>query len=237
VHEDCVAGMRKSVQLCRDLGHELVEAAPAIDGADFAKAFMTMVCAETRAQIEESRLVTGRRAKASDLETETWILGLLGKGTNAASLVEAQHRMHRAVREIGRFFEDYDVLLTPTVSQPPLEIGSLQQRGMQAAVSKVLARINSPWLVKLFANIDALAEEAFDFVSFTPPFNATGQPAMSVPLHHTAEGVPIGMHFVGRFGDEKTLFRLAAQLEEARPWADRIPAVSTPVAEGGNRRE
>ena len=225
VHGDCIVGVEETVRLCRNLGHDVIEAAPAIDGMDFARAFMTMVCAETRAQIEGSREITGRSAKAGDVETETWILGLLGKGTSAAALIEAQHRMHRAAREIGRFFENHDVLLTPTLSQPPLKIGSLQQRGIQRVVSKMLTRINSPSLVKLFANIDALADEAFDFVSFTPPFNATGQPAMSIPLHQTSEGIPIGMHFVGRFGDESTLFRLAGQLEEARPWADRSPAL------------
>jgi amidase len=71
-----------------------------------------------------------------------------------------------------------------------------------------------------------MAARTFDFVPYTPVFNVTGQPAMSVPLHWNVQGLPIGMHFAGRFGDEATLFRLAGQLERARPWADRTPPVA-----------
>ena len=130
-----------------------------------------------------------------------------------------------AVRQIGRFFEDYDILLTPTLSQPPRPIDELALRGGQAKIAGLLALINWPPLASLLSGIDAIARDSFSFVSFTPPFNATGQPAMSVPLHWNEAGLPIGMQFVGRHASEATLFRLAAQLEEARPWADRCPKV------------
>lgn len=90
---------------------------------------------------------------------------------------------------------------------------------------KVLGPLNAGKLLRTFADIDAQAAETFAFIPFTPVFNGTGQPAMSMPLVWNDEGLPIGAHFVGRYGDEATLVRLAAQLEAARPWADRPPPV------------
>ena len=107
-------------------------------------------------------------------------------------------------RQIARFFVDHDVWLTPTLAKPPLPLGSFDPQPGNPLYG--LQRIAA-------------------FVPFTPLCNVTGQPAMSVPLFWNAQGLPIGTHFVGRFGGEATLFRLAAQLEMARPWAARRPKV------------
>ena len=117
------------------------------------------------------------------------------------------------------------MLLTPTVAMPPPRAGALQPQGADLAAMKILGRLNAGRLPRTFANIDELAEDTFAFVPCLPPFNATGQPAMSVPLCWNDECLPIGMQFVGRFGDEAALFRLAAQLEQARPWRGRVPPV------------
>ena len=85
------------------------------------------------------------------------------------------------------------------------------------------SRLNAAWLMKVFRVINALADKTFDFMPYTPVFNVTGQPAMSVPLYWNESNLPIGMHFVGRFGDEATLFRLAGQLERAQPWFNHTP--------------
>jgi Asp-tRNA(Asn)/Glu-tRNA(Gln) amidotransferase A subunit family amidase len=100
-----------------------------------------------------------------------------------------------------KFLMKYDVLLTPTLGRPPVKIGELDQTW---PVDKLI-----PWLNA--------------YVPFTPLANATGQPAMSVPLYWNADGLPIGSHFFGRHTDEVTLLRLAAQLEQARPWTKRRP--------------
>lgn len=97
--------------------------------------------------------------------------------------------------------------------------------GVQAFALKLLGSLNAGALLNKLAGVEALAEEVFAFIPFTPVFNVTGQPAMSVPLVWNDAGLPIGLHFVARFGDEATLFRLAAQLEQARPWFDRRPPV------------
>lgn len=225
VHEDCVEGLETAVELCRDLGHEVVETAPQVDGEAFARAFLTMVCGETRADIEEAEVLLGRKATAEDFEPATWAVGLLGRQITAAEFSEAVRLLHRSARQIGHFFETYDALLTPTLAEPPVVTGALQPEGAEAFAMKLLGSLNAGRLIDALAGVEALADRAFQFMPYTPVFNATGQPAMSVPLYWNEEGLPIGMHFVGRYGDEATLFRLAGQLEEAAPWSDRTPPI------------
>jgi len=225
VHPDCARGVRETARLCEELGHQVVEATPRIDGQAFAKAFLTMVCAETRAGVADAERLVGRKATAASFETQTWSMALLGDQFTAGDLAVAVALMKAAGRQVGTFFEDYDVLLTPTLAMPPVKIGALQPKSKDLVAMKVLGRLNAGKLLRAFADIDALAAETFAFMPFPPLFNATGQPAMSVPLVWNDEGLPIGMQFVGRYGDEATLFRLAAQLEQARPWFDREPAV------------
>jgi amidase len=124
---------------------------------------------------------------------------------------------------VGRFFEPYDVLLTPTLSEPPVAIGALQPSGGELTMIKLIGWLDAGWLLKALGVIKPIAAQTFQFMPYTPVFNVTGQPAMSVPLCWNEAGLPIGMHFVGRLGDEATLYRLAGQLERAQPWFDRAP--------------
>jgi amidase len=129
--------------------------------------------------------------------------------------------MHRLARELAGFFERWDLLLTPTVAVPPLPVGSLQPRpwerlALRAAAASRLRLLLEP----LF---DAIGARSFDATGFTMPFNQSGQPACSVPLHWTADGLPLGIQLVARYGEEGTLLRVAAQLEAARPWSGRAP--------------
>jgi amidase len=222
-HPDCVRGLEETVALCQTLGHELVEATPELDGQAFALAFLTMVCGETRAGIKEAEELVGRKATSSDFEPVTWALNLLGSQFSAGDFAQAIHFLKDSGQRMGQFFEEYDLLLTPTLAMPPVKRGALQPQGTDLTAMKVLGRLNAGGLLRTVADIDALAAETFAFIPCLPPFNASGQPAMSVPLHWNDEGLPIGMQFVGRYGDEATLFRLAAQLEAAQPWSDRIP--------------
>jgi len=225
VHPDCIRGVEETARLCRDLGHDVEEAAPQIDGHAFARDFLTMVCAETRADIAEGEALTGKKARFGEFEPATWALRLLGRQISAGEYAGALRALQRAARQVGAFFEKYDVLLTPTLATPPMEIGWLQLTGVRAFALKLLGSLNAGALLNKLAGIEALAEEVFAFIPFTPVFNVTGQPAMSVPLVWNDEGLPIGTHFVAHFGEEATLFRLAGQLEQARPWFDRRPPV------------
>jgi amidase len=130
--------------------------------------------------------------------------------------------MQRVAREIAGFFERYDVLLTPTVATPPFPIGALQPTPKEQKLLSALGTLGSGRAFRWAGAMDQMAEKVFDWIPWTPVANATGQPAMSVPLCWSKEGLPIGMHFMGRYGDEATLYRLAGQLEQARPWFDRI---------------
>jgi amidase len=119
-----------------------------------------------------------------------------------------------------------DILLTPTLATPPPRIGELAPSRAETALLRIVGVFGSGRLVKAAGLLEQAAEDAFDFTPWTPVYNVTGQPAMSVPLHWDAGGLPIGVHFVGRFGDEATLLSLAGQIERARPWFDRLPALA-----------
>jgi amidase len=225
IHQDCIKGLEETVKLCQNLGHEVVEVAPQIDGEAFIKAFLTMICGEMRADIEEAQAHLGRKATFRDFEPGTWATGLIGKQIRAAEFSMATRSLQRSARQIGQFFQDYDVLMTPTLASPPLEIGALEPQGAEAFAMKLLGKFNAGGLLKALGGVDASAEKIFGFMPYTPIFNATGQPAMSVPLHWNDEGLPVGIHFVGRYGDEATLFRLAGQLEKEKPWFDRTPPI------------
>jgi len=205
VHDDCVAAVKDAAALCADLGHEVVEAGPRVNGPLLAQMFTTVWAAGAALSVDGLAMLSGRAPKKDQFEPLTWALAERGRATTAFSYLAAIATLQMMARHIARFFEEHDVLLTPTVAQPPLPLGSFDP---------------TP------DNPMAGFEVAAQFVPFTPVCNVTGQPAMSVPLYWNSDGLPIGSHFVGRYGDEATLFRLAAQLEQARPWAGRRPPVS-----------
>jgi amidase len=202
VHEDCVKAVLDAAKLCADLGHIVEEASPSISGEALVKTFMVIWSSGLVWMIDGYAHASGREPSAEDFEPGTWALYQMGQKHSAANYLLALQQVQWLSRLVAQFFAGYDVWLTPTLAQPPLQLGAFEPtaedplNGMRVAAQ---------------------------FVPFTPISNATGQPAMSVPLYWNDAGLPIGTQFVGRFGDEATLFRLAAQLEAARPWTDRFP--------------
>jgi amidase len=223
IHADCRAALDDTLRLLELLGHEIVEATPPFDRESFNRAFVTIVCAETAADIADAARVVGRSATRGDVEATTWAGALLGRALTAADYAIAVRTLQRAARAIGRFFEGIDVLVTPTISEPPFHLGKLQPPNSERMLLGTAGALRAGKMLLAMGAVDRIAGSVYDFMPYTAVFNVTGQPAMSVPLVWNSEGLPIGMHFAGRFGDDATLFRLAAQLEEARPWSARVP--------------
>ena len=206
VHPDCVAAVREAAKLCADLGHEVTEAAPEVDASVVNQAFIVIFTAGgTGLLIDGMAHETGRTPTREQFEPLTWAIYEVAGQHSATAYALAVTALQRISRDIARFMLDYDVWLTPTLTEPPVPLGTF----------------DSPPDDPMYGLM-----RAAEYVPFTAICNFTGQPAMSVPLSWNADGLPIGTHFVGRFGDEATLFRLAAQLEEARPWTGRRPPVS-----------
>ncbi len=202
IHADCVRAVEEAARLCASLGHEVIEGAPEVDGEVFERAFITLWSSGCAWTIDDWARRIGRPARPEEFEPLTWMLAESGRANSGAAYLLALQDLQRLARGVARFFERHHCWLTPTVAEPPLPLGSFD------------ATPDDP--------LHGLRRSAA-FVPFTPIANVTGQPAMSVPLSWNAGGLPVGVHFVGRFGDEATLFRLAAQLEAARPWAHRRP--------------
>jgi amidase len=229
VHDDCRRALDDAVRLLAGLGHDVVEAAPQLDGEEFAVAFVTVVAAEARADIELTARFAGRPLRRADFEAATWGLGLLGGAIGSHRYALAVRSMQMATRVVGRFLERYDVLLTPTLADPPPPIGALQPSRQELLLMKTISRLHAGWLLDAFDVVKPLAAKTLAYIPYTPLFNVGGQPAMSVPLYWNAAGLPIGVHFGARLGGEPTLFRLAGQLERARPWAGRTPRLENPA--------
>ena len=203
VDSECVDAVNEAAKLCEDLGHYVEEASPKIDQGAIGGAVWVIMIAHTRVLLQLAATVLGRQATSEDVETVTWAYAENARQFSASDYVEAINVMHRTGRVVGRFFTGYDILLTPTMCTPPHKLGQVSM---------------------MSTDIEAYHDIVLGDVAFTQLFNACGNPAMSVPLHWSAEGLPVGVQFAAPFGDEATLFRLAAQLETARPWTNRRPA-------------
>lgn len=226
VHPECVAAVRNAAGLLEGLGHRVEEAKPDLDGILLARSYFTMYYGETAADIAKSVEALGRKPRRSDFEETTWLLGLLGKSCTAEELVQALRQWDRAARAMARFHERFDIYLTPTMATPPVRIGELRTKGLDLLGTKIINRLRLAGILKKIGLAEQIAFANLAKTPFTQIANFTGQPAMSVPLHWTPEGLPVGVQFIAPFGDEATLFRLAAQLEEAAPWFNRRPPLA-----------
>jgi amidase len=204
VHPDCVEAAQDAATLCESLGHHVEHADLAIDGDDFTTHFINVWAAGNAWVMGDWEARIGRAATEADVEPLTWALVGVGRALSADQYLGALEGLQRAARQMAAAFEDFDVLLTPTLGEPPVELGTFDSPA------------DNP-LAGLF--------RAASFVPFTPPFNASGQPAVSLPLHWNDADLPIGVQFAGRYGDEETLIALAAQLEDTRPWHERRPGL------------
>jgi len=222
---ECAAAVQATAKQLAALGHEVVEATPKLDREAFIHAFVIVVGADTNALIKWGETVTGKKARQKDFEMQTWAAKRMGDAASAADFAWAIQYLQGVGREMGRFMENQDVWLTSTLGVTPPKCGALRPAGIE--IPTLMAVNNLPLgrlATKRSLVVDA-AKKVYNYMSTTPIANATGQPAISLPLQWAENGLPIGMQFQGRFGDEATLLRLAGQLEQAHPWADRRPTL------------
>lgn len=206
-HPECAAAAEAAGRLLESLGHH-VEAArvAALDDPAYPDNFLMLWASGCAFDVDHywpQRL--GRPLTVDDVETTTWALAELGRRYSAAEFLAGRQWLQANSRAVGGFFEAYDILVTPTLAELPPPLGHFD-----ATPDNPLAGL--------------IASAAL--VPFTPPFNVTGQPAVSLPLHWTADGLPVGVQLVARYGAEDLLIRVASQLEQAAPWGQRRPPVS-----------
>jgi len=204
LHPDCIAAVEQAAKICRDLGHEVEEASPSLDQATLIPAFTALWTGNLAAGIDTIAMLSGQTPTEDKFEGMTWGLYQLGKTITAAQYLMAKASIQRAGRDAAKFHETYDVWITPTLGRPPVTLGTFDMSERD--------------VMKSFG-------AQIDYVPFTAMQNATGQPAINLPLYWNAQGLPIGTQFVGRFGDEETLLKLAGQIEQAAPWKDRYKSV------------
>jgi amidase len=208
VDSEVAAAVDRTAKLCEELGHEVVEAIPVVDAEALHVATRTIWCSFIALGIETLSAATGRQPGPESLEASSLACFNYGRLLTAVDLYRADDIMNRVSREVAKFFGAYDILLTPTIARRVLAIGDplLNSNADPVTAEK--------WVRQIFT-----------YAPFTSLFNTTGQPAISLPLAHDSDGLPIGMQFVARYGEEALLFRLAASLEQAKPWKNNRPAV------------
>jgi Asp-tRNA(Asn)/Glu-tRNA(Gln) amidotransferase A subunit family amidase len=204
VHPDCSDAANIAGKLCESLGHNVEIASPSFDADQLDRDYQRLFAVGATANIRQRAQALNRPIDPDGFERVTLAMMALADEFSAADYVQLINRLHAVCRSIGAFFESYDLLLTPTLAQPPVSLGHLDM---------------------MMDDLDAFSDRLWRFAAFTYQFNVTGQPAMSVPLHWNEAALPIGVQFVGRYGDEATLYQLAGQLEQAEPWQHRHPPV------------
>lgn len=204
LHTDCVAAVKHAAKECEKLGHVVEEATPKLNHAELMDTFVKMWSGGLAAGIDSIAALTGQTPSRAHFEGVTWALYQLGRTVTASDYLQAKNLINTVAREMGRFHQRYNVWITPTLGRPPEKLGAFD-----------------------FDNIDRTKsfDPQIEYVAFTPEQNATGQPAMNIPLYWNKDNLPIGTQFVAAFGDELTLLKLASQLESAKPWYGRYAKI------------
>jgi amidase len=228
LHAENRKALESTCATLEHLGHELAEVRLPLPPESFIENYATLVSADIAATLRFAKELIGREATSDDVELATWILAKFGEARSAADVASALWAMQIFSRQWLAWSAGFDVLLTPTVGVPPLPIGAYQLSTLQRQGLKLLTALPGAALLSQRQKVTEAFMPVFEAAPFTMVANVTGQPSMSLPLHWTTDGLPMGMLFTARIGDEATLFRLASQLEQALPWNERIAPHAIP---------
>jgi amidase len=206
LHADCIVAVEETARLLASLGHTVEEAHPAaLDEVEFLRHFASVVTAHASVALEDIGRLLGRTLTQNDVEPWTWANAERGRKCSASQYLAALNWLQTWSRRVAQWWADgFDLLLTPTMGTPPPPLGEL---------------------VATSETVRVVAKRVYGLMQFTPQYNITGQPAISLPLHWNAAGLPIGVQLVSAFGREDVLIQVAAQLEQAKPWKDKWPGV------------
>ena len=222
---EAVAAVEDAAALLSDLGHDVERVAPPHDDAALARDFLTTWFVMAAFAVETVKRETG--AGDEDFEQDTLIVAALGRAVGSVGHMQALENRHNHVRALAGFHQTHDLLLTPTLAKPPIRIGELDTPKPLRIGAEVLLRTRTAGFLLHTGITDQIVNENLGWVPYTQLANITGRPAASVPLHWTAGGLPLGIQLVAPPGGEGLLIRVAAQLERARPWAQRRPELAS----------
>ncbi|MDN4522781.1 amidase [Mycolicibacterium austroafricanum] len=223
-HREAFAAVEATVQTLTDLGHHVDELPQApFDDAALAREFLLTWFVYTAWELADAKRLTGAGDDA--FERDTLILAAIGRATSSVDYLDAVQRRHDHTRRLTRFFDSYDLLLTPSLATPPPAIGEFDLPVALQKASDVLLKTRTAHLLRFTKIVDDIVDKNLGWVPYTQLANITGRPAISLPLHWTEEGLPLGVQFVAPLGGESLLIQLAAQLEQAMPWRDRVAPV------------
>ncbi len=224
VHPAAVAAVHRAAQLLAAQGHDVVELdEQPVDDEVLAQDFLTSWFVHCARSVDDFRARSG--AGDEGFEPDTLLMAALGRATSATTYVAAVENRHAHVRRLAAFHRDHDLLLTPTTATPPPRVGQFDLPAAAVLGQRALLRARVAGLLRFTPLVQQLIRENLGWVPYTQLANLTGRPAISLPLHRTPEGLPMGVQLVGRLGSEGLLVRLAAQLEDAAPWAHLRPAL------------
>jgi Asp-tRNA(Asn)/Glu-tRNA(Gln) amidotransferase A subunit family amidase len=219
-HPEARAAVAVAVAALTALGHEVEELPQApFDDSALAKDFLITWFVHLAWQVAEIKAATGCGDEA--FEQDTLLVAALGRASSGVEHCGALERRHDHVRRLAAFHQEYDLLLTPTLATPPPRIGEFELPKPAQLAAGALLKVGAAGLLTRINLVDKIVAENLGWVPYTQLSNLTGRPAMSVPLHWTAAGLPLGVQFVAAPGGEGRLLRLASQLEQAHPWAER----------------
>ncbi|MDB5834423.1 MAG: 6-aminohexanoate hydrolase, partial [Caballeronia sp.] len=220
---DVKAALDDAARLAESLGHRVEPASFGLDFDAIAHAFLVMWSIQAEEIVLHADRISGQKPRRGDFEIASWTMAHIGRKIGERDLPAALDTQRQVAAQMAALMTRYDVLLTPTLAGAPFRIGAKQPTQFERFQMHVLSTVPIEPLLRRMLAISS--KKAFDWAGCTELFNFTGQPAMSVPLYWNARGMPIGVQFAGRINDDATLFRLAAQLEAARPWFARRPAL------------
>lgn len=223
-HREAIRAVERSAELLTQLGHHVEEIDPPYDDWALSRDFLAIWFAQVAVQVSDIKKRTG--AKNSDFEADTLAVAEFGRHAGLMASIAALENTNAYVRSLAAFHERFDYFMTPTLATPPLPIGATATPTAVQTAARAIHAVRGGRLMALTGIVDDTIAESLSWVPYTQLANVTGRPAMSVPLHWTDTGLPLGVQFVGKLGSESDLLRLAAQLEEAQPWIHRFPAPS-----------